>query len=131
MSKEIWRIRAATSDTQKLIDIAVQAGANGVEDVRWDVADTKALEAKAHGAAFDKARTRAAETAKSAGGKLGDLLYINVVSGIGGGLLARGATTSEMSASRGHGFPTPAFSLQLFPEKVEQQATVRAAFALD
>jgi|SRR5215469_105793 len=126
-----WRIRAATSDTQKLIDIAVQAGANGVEDVRWDVANTEALEAKARGAAFDKARTTAAEMAKSAGGKLGDLLYINVVSGMGGGLLARGATTSEMSASQGHGFSTPAFSLQLFPEKVEKQATVRAVFALD
>jgi uncharacterized protein YggE len=128
-----WRIRLATSDAQKLIDVAVQAGANGVEDVSWDVADSEALEAKARVAAMEKARTTAAEMAKSAGGKLGDLLYAsNVVNGIMG-LLARNRleTSSASLGSQGNGFPTPAFSLQLFPGKVEKQATVRTVFALD
>ena len=128
-----WHVRVPTSDAQKLIDVAVQAGANGVEDVSWDVTDSEALEAKARVAAMEKARITAAEMAKSAGGKLGDLLYsTNVLNGIMG-LLAKNAlqTTSASLSNGGDGFPTPAFSLQLFPGKVEKQATVRAVFALD
>lgn len=129
-----WRVRVATSDAQKLIDTAVQAGANGIEDVGWAVADTEALEAKARGAALEKARATAAELAKTSGGKLGDLLYAsNSLNGILG-LLAGNRTVQTASASignRGNGFSTPVFSLQLFPQKVEQQATVRAVFALD
>lgn len=129
-----WRVRVSASEAQKMIDTAVQAGANGVEDVNWVVADTEALEAKARGAAIEKARTTADELAKAAGGKLGDLLYAsNMLNGIMG-LLAGNRTVQTASASlgsRGNGFPTPVFSLQLFPQKVEKQATVRTVFALD
>jgi uncharacterized protein YggE len=129
-----WRVRVATSDAQMLIDTAVQAGANGIEDVGWEVTDTEALEAKARSAALEKARATASEFAKASGGKLGDLLYAsNTLNGILG-LLAGNRTVETTSASvgsQGNGFPTPAFSLQLFPQKVERQATVRAVFALD
>lgn len=128
-----WHVRVPTSDAQKLIDVAVQAGANGVEDVSWDVTDAEALESKARVAAMEKARTTAAEMAKSAGGKLGSLLYAsNVINGMMSFALNRSMqTSSESLAAQGNGFPTPAFSLQLFPGKVEKQATVRAVFALD
>jgi uncharacterized protein len=129
-----WHLRVGVSDAQRLIDIAVQAGANGVEDVSWDVADAEALESRARVAALEKARATAAEMAKGEGGKVGDLLYgSNMVNGILG-LLTGNRTVQTTSASlngEGSGFPTPAFSLQLFPVKVERQATVRAVFALD
>lgn len=128
-----WHVRVAASDAQKIIDLAVQAGANGVEDVSWDVADADALEAKARSAAMERARTTAAEIARSAGGKLGNLLYAsNVVNGLMGLLAGRQLQTTEASVSGGGGgLVTPTFTLKLFPKKVEKQATIRAIFALD
>jgi uncharacterized protein YggE len=129
-----WRVRLSASDAQKIVDVAVQAGANGIEYVSWDVADPEALETKARVAAMGKAHVTAAEMAQSSGGKLGDMLYAsNSVSGILG-LLAgqtRLNTSSASVGARGTGFPTPTFSLQLFPEKIEKQATVRTIFALE
>ena len=117
-----WHIRLKASDAQKIIDIAVQAGANGIEDVNWEVSDPEALEGKARAAAMKKARATAAELAESAGDKLGELLYAsNTVNGI---MEQRGydkslQTESVMvSADRS---ATPAFSLKLFPAKVEKE----------
>jgi uncharacterized protein YggE len=129
-----WHIRVPTSNAQKLIDLAVQAGANGVEDVSWDVSDAEALESKARIAAMGKARTIASEMAKSSGDKLGGLLYAsNVLSGLMSLVMNRTAlgTSSASLSAQGNGFPTPTFSLQLFPGKVEKQATVRVVFALE
>src|SRR5487761_673361 len=50
-----WVVRVKASEAQKIIDDAVQAGANGIEDVTWDVADAEALEAKARAAAMAEA----------------------------------------------------------------------------
>lgn len=128
-----WVVRVKASEAQKIIDHAVQAGANGIEDVTWDVADADALEAKARAAAMEKARTTAAEIAKSGGGKLGQLLYAsNTVNGIMGLLAGRSLQTDSASVGGGGGgLATPIFSLHLFPQKVEKQATVQAIFALD
>lgn len=128
-----WRVRVPAPNAQKIIDSAVQAGANGIEDINWDVADADALENRARTAAMEKARATAGDVVKSGGGKLGDLLYAsNVVSGVMGLLAGRSLETASASlSSRGSGFPTPTFSLELFPQKVEKQATVRAVFALD
>lgn len=129
-----WTVRVGAAEAQKLIDAAVQAGANGVEYVSWSVADPDALETRARAAAMEKARTTAAELASSVGRKLGDLLYAsNVVNGLMGLLAGRNINTASasLSGTRGSGFPTPTFSLQLFPEKVERQATVRTVFALE
>lgn len=130
---QTWRIRVAASDAQKIIDDAVAAGANGIEDVSWDVSDPEALEAKARAAAMKKARETAAQIAESGGAKLGELLYAsNVVNGIMAMALGgRTLETEAASVSYGRGLPTPTFSLKLFPSKVEKQATVRAIFALD
>jgi hypothetical protein len=129
-----WRVRLSASDAQKLIDVAVQAGANGIEYVSWDVADPEELEAKARVAAMEKVRSAASEMVKSSGGKLGDLLYAsNSLNGILGLLAGQSRlnTTSSSLSGRGKGVSTPTFSLQLFPEKIEKQATVRAIFALE
>ncbi|HEX3375941.1 MAG TPA: SIMPL domain-containing protein [Candidatus Acidoferrales bacterium] len=129
-----WRFHLSASDAQKIVDISVQAGANGIEYVSWDIADPEALETKARTTAMVRARRTATEMAQSGGGKLGDMLYAsNSVSGIIG-LLAGQAqldTTSASLGSRGSGFPTPTFTLQLFPEKIEKQVTVREIFALE
>jgi uncharacterized protein YggE len=95
-----WKLRVAVGEAQKLIDIVVQAGANGVEDVGWEVADEESLEAKARAAAMEKARRNAEELAKSAGAKLGPLLYAsNMANGILFTLAGRGLQTSSASVN--------------------------------
>ena len=126
-----WKIRIAAGAAQKLIDIAVQSGANGLEDVGWEFADEESLEGRARAAAMEKARRNAEEFAKAAGTKLGALLYAsNMANGMVYALANRMQTSSatvEVSANRS----APAFSLTLFPGKVSKEATVRAIFALD
>ncbi len=79
---------------------------------------------------MEKARTTAANLAKSAGNKVGDLLYVsNVFSGIIDLPLDTRDYTSFVVL--GSGVTKQSFSLQLFPEKVERQATVRVVFALE
>lgn len=129
-----WLARVNASDAQEIIDQAVQAGANGIEGVTWNVANANALEAKARAAAMEKARTTATEIANSASGKLGSLLYAsNTVNAMMG--LLTNTDTSRLTVSGGGGGGgrpvTPMFSLHLFPQKVEKEATVRAIFALD
>jgi uncharacterized protein YggE len=129
---QTWRIRVAAAGAQKLIDVAVQAGANGVENVGWDVADEESLEGQAREAAMQKARKIAGALAKSAGSKLGDLLYAsNVTEGMMVDLNGRTVASQMVGSSAGGGFSAPAFSLRLFPEKVSKQATVRAVFAME
>lgn len=129
---QTWQIRLAASDAQKIIDAAIAAGANGIEDVSWDVSDPETLEAKARAAAMRKARETAGEIAEAGGAKLGKLLYAsNVVSGVFGLLAGRTLETENASVSSRRGLEAPSFSLKLFPAKVEKQATVRTIFALD
>lgn len=127
-----WRVHVHAGDAQKLIDVAVKAGANGVEEVTWDVTDEESLEGKARLAAMEKARKTADELAKSAGAKLGDLLYVsNMASGMMFALANRSAALQTVDVGAGGGFRAPAFSLKLFPEKVSRQATVRTVFAME
>jgi len=127
-----WRVHVHAGDAQKLIDIAVKAGANGVEEVNWEVADEESLEGKARMAAMEKACRTAGELAKSVGAKLGDLLYgSNMATGMMFAVRPTDLQTVEVSAGGGFGLRIPPFSLKLFPEKVSKQATVRTVFAIE
>lgn len=127
-----WRVQVHASDAQKLIDLAVRAGANGVEEVSWEVTDEESLEGGARLAAMEKARRTAGELAKSAGAKLGDLLYAsNMASGMMFALPNRSAQLQTVEVGAGGGFRAPEFSLKLFPEKVSKQATLRTVFAME
>ena len=47
-----WRIRVKASEAQKIVDIAVSAGANQVGGVDWNVSNPEALESEAYAAAL-------------------------------------------------------------------------------
>jgi len=123
-----WTVQIRVADAQKVVDVAVSAGANDVEDVDWDVADPVALEAKANAAALAKARALAQQMATELGGKLGSLLYASnrtpVPAAFRGLLASESAMVASTSVER-----KPV--LKLFPQKVERQATVYAVFALE
>lgn len=128
-ANQSWTIRVAASDAQRIIDLAVQAGANGVERVDWDVKSPEDLEAKARAAALVKARQVAGEMAKTLDAKLGEVLYANNgVTQLFGENEPFNAAMSFIS-KRGAA-PETHYSLQLFPEKVEKSATVHVVFAL-
>ena len=55
-ASEKWQIRSKAAEAQKVVDIAVAAGANQIEQVDWSVADDKQLETKAYAAALKRAR---------------------------------------------------------------------------
>ena len=71
-----WQVHLKASDAQKIVDIAVAAGANQIEDVEWGVGDPKQLGTQAYAAAIKRARSIAEQTASQTGLKLGDIVSI-------------------------------------------------------
>ncbi len=71
-----WQIRAQASEAQKIVDIAVAAGANEIENVEWSVKDPAQLEARAYAAALKRAKGIAEQTASQTGLKLGEIVSI-------------------------------------------------------
>ena len=71
-----WQVHLKASDAQKIVDIAVAAGANQIEDVEWGVGDPKQLEPQAYAAAIRRARSIAEQTASQTGLKLGEIASI-------------------------------------------------------
>ena len=122
VAHQSWTIRVTAPDAQKVVESAVKAGANEVNDVDWFVADQATLEAQALAAALARARKSATDLAVSSGQKLGSLLYLN------------NNNESETRIARfwyAREIQLPASELRLFPRMVEQKATVRAVFALE
>ncbi len=122
VAHQSWTIRVAAPDAQKVVESAVKAGANEVDDVDWFVEDQAALEAQAMAAAMAKAKKSAADLAANSGQKLGALLHLN------------NSEDSERRIARfwyAREMQLPASELRLFPKIVEQKATVRAVFALE
>lgn len=73
-------VEARTEDLNAvgdLLDAAVQAGANRVEGLRFEVSDPTDLLTQARDAAWEDAETKAAQLAALAGVELGDVLSIN------------------------------------------------------
>lgn len=125
-AEQSWKIRLKVSDAQKIVDLAVAAGATDVSPVQWVVADVHALEVRASSAALDKARVIAEQIAKQMGVKLGVLLYATNWQPQDLEFVTRSGLTTTVTVS-GQAQP----SLVLFPQKVEKTGTVSAIFAIE
>lgn len=121
---EKWNVQVLPAQAQKVVDQAVAAGANEVQDVNWSVTNPAALDANATDAALAKARALAAQIAQQFGGKVGELLY---VSNAGGNQMDRSVLYEEQVQS----IPPHSQNLNLFPQKVDREVTVYAVFALE
>ena len=89
-----WQISEVPETAEKLLDIAVDAGANEVGAPEWALADSDATESQAYALALLKAHAIADQMAKSFGGKVGALLYASneqrrtgIFGGVAGGVL--------------------------------------------
>jgi uncharacterized protein YggE len=126
-AEQSWHVAVPVSQAQIVVDLCVNAGANEVEDVEWNVLEPVALQAKAGGAALAKARTIAEQMAKGLGTKLGELVYASnraPVAKMWRGMTVNTSTAMLVSADR-----QP--KLRLFPEKVKSDATVYAVFSIE
>ena len=122
-----WQIHSKASDAQRIVDVAVAAGANQVERVDWSVADDKELEAKAYAAALKRAKELAQQTAVQSGVKLGELISI-VNSANETGRFGRANGRRVMMYAMVE--TTQRAMLKLQPGMVEHEASVTVIFAI-
>jgi uncharacterized protein len=125
-----WGITAKPEVAQRLIDLAVSAGANVVNDPQWQLSDPSAAEAKAYATALEQAHGLAEQMAKSFGAKVGALLYATNQTRIMMQMANLATVETTTSSVGGRKWP-PVHPVKLLPPKVERSATVRAIFALE
>lgn len=125
-----WTVSARTEVAQKLLDIAVAAGANNISDPQWQLSDPDAAEGRAYALALSKAHDIAEQMAKSFGAKVGALLYASNQSRA---ILAMNylATVNTSVATVGKRPVPPPHPVKLLPQKIEKSVFVRAIFALE
>jgi uncharacterized protein YggE len=124
-----WRIQVKASEAQKVVDVAVAAGANQVSDVDWSVADPHALEAKAYAAVLNRAKSIAESTASQASVKLGEILSItNSVSPFN---FSSTLNTEAVMVSAQAAYSVKTTPLTLFPPSIQREASVTVVFAID
>jgi uncharacterized protein YggE len=132
-ASQSWTVRVAAADAQRVIDLAVHAGANDVDNVTWMLSNPDLTESQARMDALKKAHATAGEIASDLGGKLGEPIFVSNQL-IKTTLLARQASIAnvvEPGERQVSVSPKPGEALQLFPEKIETEATVRVVFVLE
>jgi hypothetical protein len=123
-----WQIRSKASEAQKIVDVAVAAGANQIEQVDWSVADDKQLEARAYASALRRAKELAEQTAQQSGVKLGEIISIANAAYPAGRLALAGKRDLEMYAYVST--PPKVAVLHLQPGTVEREASVTVTYAI-
>lgn len=123
-----WQIHSAAPDAQRIVDIAIAAGANQIESIEWSVKDPDELEAKAYAAALNRAKSLGEQTASTTGLKLGEIISI-----------ANSASSFDREFSRKDRElmykmpappPPPPALLKLHPGTVEREASVTITYAV-
>lgn len=123
--RQSWTVKTKADDAAKILNDAVNAGANQSGQIDWSVKDENALDAKAAGNALARAHTIAAQMAQGLGIKLGELIYAsNQTPEIGPRPLMMRESLQAAKAAE----PAP---LAINPRKVERSATVYAVFSIE
>ena len=122
-----WKIVETIEVAEKLLDIAVDAGANDISAPEWDLVDPDAAESRAYESALVKARTVADQMAKSFGAKTGALLYASNESRPSRFVTLN--TTASTIIEKKNYSARPA--TKLLPQTIEKDGYVRAIFALE
>ncbi|MHB1021562.1 MAG: SIMPL domain-containing protein [Acidobacteriaceae bacterium] len=126
--QQSWTVKTSAENAAKVLNIAVNAGANQSGAIDWSLKDENALQAKAAGKALARARTIADQMAAGLGAKVGALIYASnqtqgpVFQPVGGIMGAIGGGPMERKAT---------LPLAISPHKVEKSATVYAVFAIE
>lgn len=73
--QQSWTVKTGAKEASKVLDLAVQVGANQSGQIDWTVADEDALQAKAAGLALGRAKQIAQQMAQGLSASLGPLVY--------------------------------------------------------
>jgi uncharacterized protein YggE len=121
-----WTVRANAADAARILDLAVQVGANQSGQIDWSLKDENAPQAEAAAKALQRARTVASEMAAGLSVKLGNLIY------------ASNETQSEPVRPLMRAMPARAAvmdnkvaPLAINTRRIEKSATVYAVFAIE
>ncbi len=121
-----WKVYSKASEAQKIVDIAIAAGANQIEDIEWSVSDPAQLDAKAYAAAISRAKSIAEQTASQTGLKLGDIISLaNSASSF-----ERVSRGSRAMLAMAMAAPPKLAMLKLQPGTVEREASVTITYAI-
>lgn len=124
--QQSWSVKTAAKDASRVLDVAVQAGANQSGQIDWRVADEDALEAKAAGRALVRARQIAQQMAEGLKVELGGLIYAsNETPAVPIPRMAFAAQAAGMAKTAERIAP-----LAISARKITRSATVYAVFAI-
>jgi hypothetical protein len=105
-----------------LLQSVVNAGANSINGVSFDVSDRSQAEEQARQMALEDARNRAARMAEAAGSALGEVLYVS----------AGSPSFGPMSFTQTEGTGTgPTSAVPIAPGTLDVQVSVTVTYALD
>lgn len=121
-----WTVKTKADDAAKILNTAVNAGANQSGQIEWSVADENALEAQAAGKALSRARAIASQMAQGLGIQLGELIYASNQTPEPPRPMMRAMASGVVGALSA---PEPA-PLAISPRKIERSATVYAVFSI-
>jgi uncharacterized protein len=125
--RQSWTVKTKADDAAKILNTAVNAGANQSGQIDWSVADENALEAQAAGKALSRARAIASQMAQGLGIQLGELIYASNQQPEGPRPIMMRAMAGGNAAMEAEPGPAP---LSISPRKVERSATVYAVFSI-
>ena len=123
-AEQTWTVRLPAKEAAKILNLAVEAGANNSGNIDWQLANPDALEAEAAAKALAHDKQIAAAMAKGLGVTLGPLLYASnqaqqrVVYPMMAGLQMAKAAHAEVKP------------LAINPQRISQSASIRAIFAI-
>ena len=120
-----WTVHTSASDAARVLNIAVQAGANNSGNIDWNVADRKTLQAQAAEKALVCARAIATQMATGLDAHLGTLLYASNQTP------APPVVPLAMMEAKAAPRPAPVRPLAIRPQQIEESATVYAVFAIE
>lgn len=125
-ASQSWTVRVDPAEVPKIVDAAVQAGANETGQVDWLMKDSTQLERDAVARATARATALAEEMAVGLKVKLGALVYATIVTEPPVGPLrnSNGFTANAVLPNQ----PAP---LSIEAQRVERSMTVTAVFAIE
>jgi uncharacterized protein YggE len=123
-----WTVRVAVDQVAKILDSAVDAGANDSGQIEWLMKDSTALERQAVSKASARARALAEEMAAGMGVKLGPLLYVTQASSYP---MLAGRASSFNSENRYVTYDAQIAPLAIGTQRVERSVTVRAVYTIE
>jgi len=123
--RQSWTVRTKADNAAKILNVAVNAGANQSGQIDWSVADENALEAKAAGKALERAHAVASQMAQGLNIRLGDLIYASNQAPE-----APRPMPMMRAMATGAGAGAAPAPLSISPQRIERSATVYAVFAI-